>query len=52
MLEENLETIHYPSFTDLKKYKVSLPHEETSQMEKKWFCWMLRNLTKGSAQKY
>ena len=35
MLEENLETIHYPSFMDLNKLKVSLPREEKSQMEKK-----------------
>ena len=35
--KQNLETILYPSFTDLNKLKVSLLHEETSEIEKNHF---------------
>ena len=35
--KRNLQTIHYPIFDDLSKFKVSLLHDETSEIGKKYF---------------
>ena len=38
--------IYYPSFADLNKFKVSLLHEEVTEIES-IDCVELQNLTKG-----